>query len=86
MIQFTGSSQVAEHLSRLTHGKVRIEDAGFDWKVLCPDVKDFDYVCWQSDQDAYASSGQKCSAQSVVFVHEILLKAGFINKIWITCW
>mgnify|MGYP003491855971 FL=1 len=44
-------------------------------------MKDFDYVCWQSDQDAYASSGQKCSAQSVVFVHENWLKAGFVNKV-----
>ena len=81
LIQFTGSSQVAEHLSKITHGKVRIEDAGFDWKVLGPDVKDFEYVCWQSDQDAYAASGQKCSAQSVVFVHENWLKAGFVKKI-----
>lgn len=31
MTQFTGSSRVAELLSRETHGKVKIEDAGFDW-------------------------------------------------------
>ena len=36
--QFTGSSNVAEHLSKQLHGKVRIEDAGFDWKILGPDV------------------------------------------------
>jgi 1-pyrroline-5-carboxylate dehydrogenase len=29
-----------------------------------------DYVAWQSDQDAYAFSGQKCSAQSMLFMHE----------------
>lgn len=49
--------------------------------MLGPDVRDFEYVCWQSDQDAYAASGQKCSAQSVVFVHENWAKAGFISKI-----
>ena len=41
-----------------------MEDAGFDWKILGPDVTDFDYVAWQCDQDAYAATGQKCSAQS----------------------
>jgi 1-pyrroline-5-carboxylate dehydrogenase len=31
LTQFTGSSRVAELLSRATHGKVKLEDAGFDW-------------------------------------------------------
>lgn len=62
MTQFTGSSGVAERLSRSLAGKVKIEDAGFDWKILGPDVEDVDYVAWQCDQDAYAASGQKCSA------------------------
>lgn len=48
-IQFTGSSNVAEHLAKLTNGKVRIEDAGFDWKLYGSDVKDVDYVAWQAD-------------------------------------
>jgi len=48
---------VAERLSKLTHGKVKIEDAGFDWKILGPDVSDVEYVAWQCDQDAYAASG-----------------------------
>lgn len=69
VIQFTGSSAVAEHLAKKTHGKVRIEDAGYDWKILGPDVSNLDYVAWVSDQDAYAASGQKCSAQSIIFVH-----------------
>jgi 1-pyrroline-5-carboxylate dehydrogenase len=69
VIQFTGSSRVAEHLAAKTRGKIRIEDAGFDWKILGPDVTNVDYVAWTSDQDAYAASGQKCSAQSIVFVH-----------------
>jgi len=63
---FTGSSRVAESLSKNLRGKVRIEDAGFDWKILGPDVpkdpKDIEYIAWQSDQDAYAHTGQKCSA------------------------
>jgi 1-pyrroline-5-carboxylate dehydrogenase len=54
------------------NGAVRLEDAGFDWKVIGPDYRAewLDYVAWQSDQDAYAASGQKCSAQSMLFVHE----------------
>ena len=35
-----------------------------------PDVQDVPAVVYQSDQDAYACGGQKCSAQSVLFVHE----------------
>jgi len=62
-------------------GKVKLEDAGFDWKVLGPDVKEFDYVAWTCDQDAYAISGQKCSAQSILFVHENWVKAGLIEKL-----
>lgn len=57
MTQFTGSSKVAEHLCNITNGKVKIEDAGFDWKLFGPDVVDIDYAAWQSDQDAYAASG-----------------------------
>lgn len=56
------------------------QDAGFDWKVLGPDVADVDYVAWQSDQDAYACSGQKCSAQSIVFAHENWVRAGLLTK------
>jgi len=80
-IQFVGSSKVADHLATITKGKVRLEDAGFDWKILGPDVSDVDYVAWQSDQDAFACSGQKCSAQSILFAHENWMKAGFVEKI-----
>jgi 1-pyrroline-5-carboxylate dehydrogenase len=71
LVQFTGSSKVAEEISQIMRGKVRIEDAGFDWKILGPDFKkeNLDYVAWQCDQDAYAASGQKCSATSILFVH-----------------
>jgi 1-pyrroline-5-carboxylate dehydrogenase len=80
LTQFTGSSRVAELLSQATGGKVYIEDAGFDWKVLGPDVGDVDYVAWQCDQDAYATIGQKCSAQSICFVHENWQAAGLLDK------
>jgi len=79
--QFTGSCQVAEQLAEETHGKVRLEDAGFDWKILGPDVEDEEYVAWVSDQDAYACSGQKCSAQSIVFMHSNWKQAGFLDRI-----
>ncbi len=71
LLQFTGSSGVAEHLSQVMRGAVRIEDAGFDWKVIGPDyhAEWLDYVAWQCDEDAYNASGQKCSAQSIVLAH-----------------
>jgi 1-pyrroline-5-carboxylate dehydrogenase len=72
---------VGEILAEATHGKVRLEDAGFDWKVIGPDVGDVEYVAWQCDQDAYASIGQKCSAQSVVFIHENWKDSGLLDKI-----
>jgi 1-pyrroline-5-carboxylate dehydrogenase len=48
-IQFTGSTEVAEKLCNMTNGKVKIEDAGFDWKILGPDVAEIDYVTYTSD-------------------------------------
>ena len=81
LTQFTGSTTVADIISKQTLGKVKIEDAGFDWKILGPDVGDVEYVAWQSDQDAYACSGQKCSAQSILFVHENWEKEGILDKI-----
>ena len=39
---------------------LQIEDAGFDWKILGPDVSEADYVAWQCDQDAYACAGPEC--------------------------
>lgn len=77
---FTGSSRVAERLARDLHGRIKIEDAGFDWKILGPDVQNADYVAWQCDQDAYACSGQKCSAQSMLFAHSHWVKAGLFEK------
>lgn len=77
--QFTGSTVTAEDLALELKGKIRVEDAGFDWKIMGPDVMDFDYVAWQCDQDAYACSGQKCSAQSICFIHDNWKKAGLIE-------
>jgi len=54
---------------------------GFDWKIVGPDVGNVDYVAWQCDQDAYASSGQKCSAQSILFIHENWKNSGLLQKI-----
>ena len=108
--------------------QIFLEDAGFDWKILGPDVHEFDYVAWQvgrgqrfvggcgvarglggdtwvgdqetssnsaynlqddsvplapvipaslqCDQDAYACSGQKCSAQSILFMHDNWVEGG----------
>ncbi|KAL3769542.1 hypothetical protein ACHAWO_011055 [Cyclotella atomus] len=81
LTQFTGSSRVAEMLLEKTKGKVKIEDAGFDWKILGPDVDHVDYVAWQCDQDAYACAGQKCSAQSILFAHENWEKSGLFDKL-----
>lgn len=71
LVQFTGSSTVAENVAETVNGRVRLEDAGFDWKIIGPDFDTqwLDYVAWQSDEDAYNASGQKCSAQSILFVH-----------------
>lgn len=78
---FTGSSVVAEKLAKDLKGRIKLEDAGFDWKILGPDVQNFDYVAWTCDQDAYACSGQKCSAQSVLFMHKNWTGAGIEKKL-----
>lgn len=38
LTQFTGGAQVSEQLCREFAGKVKVEDAGFDWKIIGPDV------------------------------------------------
>ncbi|KAK6123242.1 hypothetical protein DH2020_043015 [Rehmannia glutinosa] len=81
MTLFTGSSRVAEKLAVDLKGRVKLEDAGFDWKILGPDVHEEDYVAWVCDQDAYACSGQKCSAQSLLFMHENWSKSSLIDKL-----
>lgn len=80
MTLFTGSSRVADKLAVDLKGRIKVEDAGFDWKILGPDVQEVDYVAWVCDQDAYACSGQKCSAQSILFVHENWTKTPLLRK------
>lgn len=85
MTLFTGSQRVAELLANDMNGRVKLEDAGFDWKILGPDVPSDDsgikHVAYQCDQDAYAASGQKCSAQSILFIHENWKKVYIESKI-----
>ncbi|XP_057480609.1 delta-1-pyrroline-5-carboxylate dehydrogenase 12A1, mitochondrial-like isoform X2 [Actinidia eriantha] len=78
MTLFTGSSRVADKLAVDLKGRIKLEDAGFDWKILGPDVEQVDYVAWVCDQDAYACSGQKCSAQSMLFMHENWSKSSLL--------
>jgi len=82
---FTGSSKVANILAERLEGRVKVESAGFGWKVLGPDVPSdpnaIDYVAHVCDQDAFASSGQKCSAQSILFVHKNWSKTGLLEKL-----
>ncbi|KAK3226462.1 hypothetical protein Dsin_006324 [Dipteronia sinensis] len=80
MTLFTGSSRVADKLATDLKGRIKLEDAGFDWKVLGPDVQEEDYVAWVCDQDAYACSGQKCSAQSILFMHENWSSTSLLSK------
>ncbi|OWK26932.1 MAG: hypothetical protein US76_02385 [Parcubacteria group bacterium GW2011_GWA2_38_13b] len=82
MNQFTGGSDVAHRLLKLTAGRVKIEDAGFDWKIIGPDVDDnmVGFIATQSDKDAYAAAGQKCSAQSILFVHENWMKTDLLAR------
>ena len=35
---FTGSSKVGEYLAKKLDGKIKLEDGGYDWKILGPDV------------------------------------------------
>uniref|UniRef100_A0A6T6Y3B1 Aldehyde dehydrogenase domain-containing protein n=1 Tax=Hemiselmis tepida TaxID=464990 RepID=A0A6T6Y3B1_9CRYP len=84
MTQFTGSTRIAERLTRALDGKVKIEGGGFDWKVLGPDVPQgglYDMVAYQCDQDAYACSGQKCSAMSILFMHDNWANSGLLTRL-----
>lgn len=41
ILLFTGSSEAARHITNIVGGRVRLEDAGFDWKILGPDGDSF---------------------------------------------
>ena len=73
MTQFTGSSRIAENLAKKLNGKVRIEGGGFDWKIIDKNDNgslDNDIIYDISTKDAYSFSGQKCSAQSLLFIDD----------------
>ncbi|CAD7969906.1 unnamed protein product [Amoebophrya sp. A120] len=81
-MQFTGSNKIARELLAVTEGKVKIEDAGFNWKVFGPDVDValVDYIAWMCDQDAYANCGQKCSATSILILHKNWSDCDLVGK------
>ena len=85
LVQARMHTHTHTHTHTNAHTQVFLEDAGFDWKILGPDVprskEEVDYVAWQCDQDAYACSGQKCSAQSMLFTHTNWVKAGLYEKL-----
>lgn len=82
LTQFTGGSDVAHRLLELTNGRVKIEDAGFDWKIIGPNIRGdmIDGVAFRCDKDAYAASGQKCSAQSILFAHKNIVHRGLFTR------
>lgn len=81
MTQFTGSSAVAEKLSKQTHGKIRLEDSGFNWIIADNTVANIEQFASQIDQDAFATSGQKCSALRMLVIDESLEEKGLLLKV-----
>ncbi len=84
MCQFTGSTGVADFVTSTLQGRIRREDAGLDWKILGPDIPHKGMqkkITQQCDQDANAASGQKCSAQSLVFIHRNWLKTDIFEDL-----
>jgi 1-pyrroline-5-carboxylate dehydrogenase len=81
MLQFTGSSSVAHKLSLLMKGKLKIEDSGYNWTILGPDTINVNQVAHQCDQDAFAASGQKCSALRLLVAHKNWTSTNFIKEI-----
>lgn len=68
---FTGSTKVADHLTQQLNGRIRVEDAGFNWKYIGKDAFISEHnqkILDQMDRDAFELSGQKCSAQRLLFV------------------
>lgn len=52
MTLFTGSSRVADKLAVDLKGRIKLEDAGFDWKILGPDVQEVSYEQFSSGKYA----------------------------------
>jgi len=81
MTVFTGSSRVADRLTQKLNGRIKVEDAGLDWKLLGPDVANINEVAFMIEHDSYALSGQKCSAESLLFVHENWAKTDVLERV-----
>ncbi|MED6148520.1 hypothetical protein PIB30_053942 [Stylosanthes scabra] len=61
-----------------------VEDVDFincDGKTMNKLLQEEDYVAWVCDQDAYACSGQKCSTQSLLFMHENWASTSLVSKL-----
>ena len=48
VLRYPGHMQKHKEKSQLK-GKIKIEDAGFDWKITGPDVTDVDFVAYTCD-------------------------------------
>ncbi|KAJ4965789.1 hypothetical protein NE237_017638 [Protea cynaroides] len=62
-------------------GHIKLEDAGFDGKVLGPDAQEVDYDALACDQVAYTCNGQRCSSQSLLLRHENWTKSSLVFKL-----
>ncbi|KAF5734155.1 aldehyde dehydrogenase isoform X3 [Tripterygium wilfordii] len=78
-------SIVMEQALRMLHFcGLPVEDVDFinsDGKIMNKILLEVDYVAWVCDQDAYACSGQKCSGQSILFMHENWSATDLISKL-----
>jgi len=43
--------------------QIFVEDAGFDWKILGPDVQDLEYVAWQVRRAGWQGSGVRSAGR-----------------------
>ncbi|CAI9112258.1 OLC1v1012679C1 [Oldenlandia corymbosa var. corymbosa] len=77
-------SLVMDQMLRLLHASgLPTEDVDFincDGKTMNKLLVEVEYVSWVCDQDAYACSGQKCSAQSILFMHENWGRSPLLGK------
>ncbi|MDZ7643823.1 MAG: aldehyde dehydrogenase family protein [Woeseiaceae bacterium] len=72
MVQFTGSSTVAERISSVMNGRVRLEDAGFDWKILGPEYRPewADYVAGNPTRMRTTPRARTAPRKAYRFLHE----------------
>ena len=46
MTHFMGSSRISDKLAYDLNGRIKLEDAGFDWKILGTDVQEVQYFLY----------------------------------------